>query len=151
MLRVLSDPLLEASAARARALRLARRLLKELGVLPARMQPPVGPLYEYVSVRPAFGRGFSVSIRKEEFEELARALGGRDELVALVKRYALAWSPDVGTGRSAYVRERLARRIKGSRARSRPAPAASAEAGTKPAAAKAGPARTSGTRRRLAR
>lgn len=103
---VVHDEQLDAAGLRRRVARLARQLVQLLEV-----RPEPAP-YEYISVKGTDGATSSVSIRKEEFAQMEQALGGRRAVIALAKQIALTWEFKSGVSRSAFVRERLERRIK---------------------------------------
>lgn len=71
-----------------------------------------GGVYKYVTVRTRDHRASSVSIPREVFAQWAEQLGGRDVLIALAKKAALAHKPESGVQRSAFVRDRLERAVR---------------------------------------
>ena len=66
--------------------------------------------YVFVAVPNGSGSTTSVSIVASLFDELARALGGRQEVSTLARKVAAGYNPSSGIPRSAYVRMRLQRR-----------------------------------------
>ena len=71
---------------------------------------PGAARYKYVSVPNGRGGKTSVSISSDLFEQLAAALGGPTQVMALARRLALSHSLGSNVSRSAYVRRRLQQR-----------------------------------------
>ena len=115
------DERIDDAAFRRRARRAAaklQRLLEEQGAPPGRGGRPSASRksvsaqsrYVFVAVPNGTGGMTSVSIVNSVFDELAEALGGRNQVTALARKLALGHKPDSGISRSAYVLRRLQQR-----------------------------------------
>lgn len=115
------DDRLDDAAFRRRARRAAAKLqqLLEEQAPPARRSgrpaspskgAPAQSRYVFVAVPNGTGGMTSVSIVNSVFDELAKALGGRNQVTALARKLALSHKPNSGMSRSAYVLRRLQQR-----------------------------------------
>lgn len=116
------DDRIDDAAFRRRARRAAaklQQLLEEQTPSPARRggrpassskAAPAQSRYVFVAVPNGTGGMTSVSIINSVFEDLAKALGGRNQVTALARKLALSHKPDSGISRSAYVLRRLQQR-----------------------------------------
>lgn len=116
------DDRIDDAAFRRRARRAAaklQQLLEEQASPPARRSgrpaspskaAPAQSRYVFVAVPNGTGGMTSVSIVNSIFDELAKALGGRNQVTALARKLALSHKPDSGISRSAYVLRRLQQR-----------------------------------------
>lgn len=85
------------------------------GKLPAAAAPPKPATprsearYRYLKVATASGAATSLSIRHDDMERMARALGSEAEVIARARKLALQWRPECGLKRTPWVRAELMR------------------------------------------
>lgn len=96
-----SDDRIDDATFRRRALRLANKLRRD----------SQAARYVFLQVGRSDGGAACVSIKAEDFAELAHAMGGRKAVSAAAKRVAVGYKADSGVSRSHYVRSRLQRRL----------------------------------------